>query len=70
MLCLEVMRGALETSLARRRYRGAGHHQSARDDVIMWDRETGRPMANAIVWQCTRTRDICQRLIDDGHWSR
>ncbi len=37
-----------------------------RETTIVWDPRTGRPYYNAIVWQCTRTRDICQQLIDDG----
>jgi glycerol kinase len=37
-----------------------------RETTIMWDRRTGAPVYNAIVWQDTRTRDICQRIIDDG----
>jgi len=37
-----------------------------RETTIVWDRTTGRPLYNAIVWQCTRTRDICQSLIEQG----
>jgi len=37
-----------------------------RETVVIWDRRTGRPMHNAIVWQCTRTRDLCQQLLDRG----
>lgn len=37
-----------------------------RETTVIWDPETGQPYYNAIVWQCTRTREICQRLIDDG----
>ncbi|MBM4464060.1 MAG: glycerol kinase GlpK [Chloroflexi bacterium] len=37
-----------------------------RETTIVWDPKTGKPYYNAIVWQCTRTRDICQKLIDDG----
>ena len=37
-----------------------------RETTIVWDPRTGEPCYNAIVWQCTRTRDICQKLIDDG----
>ena len=37
-----------------------------RETTVVWDPATGRPYYNAIVWQCTRTRDICQNLIDDG----
>jgi glycerol kinase len=37
-----------------------------RETTILWDKRTGQPVYNAIVWQDTRTRDICQKLIDDG----
>jgi glycerol kinase len=37
-----------------------------RETVVVWDRRTGRPYSNAIVWQCARTRDICEELIKDG----
>ncbi|MER3457654.1 MAG: glycerol kinase [Chloroflexota bacterium] len=37
-----------------------------RETTILWDKSTGQPVYNAIVWQDTRTRDICQKLIDDG----
>jgi glycerol kinase len=32
----------------------------------VWDPDTGEPLCNAIVWQDTRTREICQQLIADG----
>ncbi len=35
-----------------------------RETVLAWDKNTGRPCFNAIVWQCTRTRDICDRLAE------
>src|SRR5712692_957271 len=37
-----------------------------RETTIIWDRRTGRPIYNAIVWQDTRTREVCQKMIDDG----
>src|SRR5256886_14765989 len=37
-----------------------------RETAVVWEKKTGKPVYNAIVWQDTRTRDICQRLIDDG----
>ena len=37
-----------------------------RETTILWDRQTGRPVANAIVWQSRITADICQRLKSDG----
>ncbi len=37
-----------------------------RETTILWDRETGRPVYNAIVWQCRRTAPIVKRLCDEG----
>ncbi len=38
-----------------------------RETAILWDKNTGRPLCNAIVWQCRRTADICEQLEADGH---
>ena len=38
-----------------------------RETTVVWDRETGEPIANAIVWQCRRTSDIIDALVADGH---
>ena len=40
-----------------------------RETTIVWNRETGRPIHNAIVWQDRRTADQCERLRKDGHAS-
>lgn len=37
-----------------------------RETTVVWDKNTGKPVYNAIVWQDTRTSDICQRLKDEG----
>ena len=37
-----------------------------RETTIVWDRETGRPVYNAIVWQCRRTADIVDELTAQG----
>ncbi|WP_294174880.1 glycerol kinase GlpK [uncultured Clostridium sp.] len=37
-----------------------------RETAIVWDKETGEPVYNAIVWQCRRTADICENLKKDG----
>ena len=37
-----------------------------RETTILWDRDTGRQIHNAIVWQCRRTADIVNALIEDG----
>ena len=37
-----------------------------RETTVIWDRTTGRPVANAIVWQSRITADICEKLKADG----
>ncbi len=37
-----------------------------RETTLVWDRKTGEPVYNAIVWQCRRTADITDRLAADG----
>jgi glycerol kinase len=37
-----------------------------RETTIVWDRETGKPVYNAIVWQDRRTAPLCNRLRDEG----
>ena len=41
-----------------------------RETTIVWDKNTGKPYGNAIVWQCTRTQDICDTLAKDGGQNR
>ncbi|HKX74577.1 MAG TPA: glycerol kinase GlpK [Acidimicrobiia bacterium] len=36
-----------------------------RETTVIWDRKTGRPLHNAIVWQDTRTADLCRALAGD-----
>ena len=38
-----------------------------RETVILWDKNTGKPIYNAIVWQCRRTADICEELSTAGY---
>ena len=40
-----------------------------RETTIVWEKETGKPIYNAIVWQCRRTADICTQLKAGGHES-
>ena len=55
----------------REALRRAGLHSSEigaigianqRETVVMWDRHTGKPVYNAIVWQCRRTAEFCEQL--------
>ena len=38
-----------------------------RETTLLWERATGKPLCNAIVWQCRRTSDIIDQLVADGH---
>ena len=38
-----------------------------RETTIVWDKETGEPVYNAIVWQCRRTADMADKLVADGY---
>lgn len=37
-----------------------------RETTVIWDKTTGKPIYNAIVWQCRRTSDICDVLKEEG----
>ena len=37
-----------------------------RETTVVWERETGRPITNAIVWQCRRTAELCEDLKSQG----
>ncbi|MEA5004203.1 MAG: glycerol kinase GlpK, partial [Christensenella sp.] len=37
-----------------------------RETTVVWEKSTGKPIYNAIVWQCRRTADICAQLKADG----
>lgn len=38
-----------------------------RETTIVWDKTTGKPVYNAIVWQCRRTAEYCDQLKEEGH---
>lgn len=38
-----------------------------RETVLVWDKQSGEPIYNAIVWHCNRAGTICNRLIEKGH---
>ncbi|WKZ35926.1 MAG: glycerol kinase GlpK [Anaerolineales bacterium] len=70
----EVMRGALQK--ASDRY-GVTHEQitaigvtNQRETTVVWDKKTGKPVYNAIVWQDTRTDVICAKLAKQGGQNR
>lgn len=38
-----------------------------RETVVVWDKRTGKPIYNAVVWQCNRGTKICEQLVEQGH---
>jgi len=38
-----------------------------RETLVFWDRQSGKPLTRAIVWQCRRTAELCQQLKDEGY---
>jgi len=65
-----VIRGALgKTGLSGNDLAAIGI-TNQRETTVMWDKRTGTPYANAIVWQCTRTDEICNRLSAEGGQDR
>jgi glycerol kinase len=57
---------AMSRAHARPRNIAAIGITNQRETTILWDRKTGTPIYNAIVWQDRRTAAICARLRDDG----
>ncbi len=37
-----------------------------RETTVVWEKDTGRPVCNAIVWQCRRTTERCRQLVKEG----
>lgn len=64
---LQVAREVLQTTGVHPQEVAALGITNQRETTILWDRQTGQPLAPAIVWQDRRTANICQKLIDDGH---
>jgi glycerol kinase len=64
---LGVVQEALEhASLAGRQIAAIGI-TNQRETTVVWDRSSGEPVYNAIVWQDRRTADFCERLRTQGH---
>lgn len=63
---LEVAREAMRAIEARPEDISAIGITNQRETTVVWDRETGKPVYNAIVWQCRRTAEYCDSLKRDG----
>lgn len=69
----EIYEGVLSVALGAVEKSGVGMEGIAaigitnqRETVVVWDRDTGEPVSNAIVWQCRRTADACAELVRKG----
>ena len=58
----EVIRGALQKTGIKASDLAAVGVTNQRETAVVWDRTTGKPVHNAIVWQDTRTDTICNEL--------
>lgn len=61
-----VIREALGAAGAQRGDVAAVGITNQRETVLIWDRRTGEPLHNALVWQDTRTRERCTQLVAEG----
>ncbi len=66
----EVMNGALKKAGVEAADIAAVGVTNQRETTVVWEKETGRPIYNAIVWQDTRTDEICSRLAEKGGQDR
>jgi len=66
----EVIEGALKKSEVDLKDIAAVGITNQRETTIVWERATGKPLYNAIVWQDTRTDTICNELARDGGQDR
>ena len=65
---VQVCRQAIQSAGGVDRIAGIGI-TNQRETTLVWDRQTGEPIAPAIVWQDRRTADMCEQLIERGHES-
>ena len=68
--CQEVLDEAMETAGAARDDIAALGITNQRETAVVWDRNTGEPVMNAIVWQDTRTDKLVDELSADGGQDR
>ncbi|MEX1348025.1 MAG: FGGY family carbohydrate kinase, partial [Desulfobacterales bacterium] len=65
-----VIRGALAKANITGSDLAAVGITNQRETTMLWDKNTGKPFMNAIVWQCTRTDQICKELSRDQGQNR
>ncbi len=63
---LQTTRQVIDENDAARQIAAIGI-TNQRETTVIWDRQTGEPVYNAIVWQCRRTAAICEQLKAEGY---
>ena len=64
---IEVTKNAMEKLGVKAEDIAAIGITNQRETAVVWDKKTGEPVCNAIVWQCRRTADIIDDLVACGH---
>ena len=64
---LTVIHNAMQTAESHGHVIKAMGITNQRETTLVWNRHTGKPVYNAIVWQDRRTSDFCRRLVQAGH---
>ena len=70
---MEILHSQIDAAAIALKHSGIHPEQIAaagitnqRETVVVWDRETAKPLYNAVVWQCRRTADFCDALAKEG----
>ena len=64
---LKVLEGVLIDNEINKNEIAAIGITNQRETVVIWDKKTGKPVYNAIVWQCRRTANYCDELMKKGY---
>lgn len=63
---LEVLKETLQKLPTEHSIKGIGI-TNQRETTVVWNKKTGKPIYNAIVWQDRRTAEFCKSLVDEGY---
>ncbi len=64
---IEVLKDVVKTNRIAPSEISAIGITNQRETTVVWDKLTGEPVYNAIVWQCRRTAGICEELVKNGY---
>ena len=68
--CVKLIRRVVEEVGIDKNAVSAIGISNQRETTLAWDRETGKPLAHAVVWQCARGREITDAMTDEGFRER